>query len=79
MKSALVQYAKRYDVIFSFGGVFISATMVYAEKLPVWAILAVIFVREVCGFMALLSKERIEEAEAQGASNERKAAKARKK
>lgn len=57
MKRTLKRYAKRYDVIFSFGGTFISAAFVYAEKLPIWAILAVIFVREVCGFMALLSKD----------------------
>lgn len=75
MKSALIQYAKRYDVIFSFGGVFISSIMVYADKLPVWAIIAVIFVREVCGFMALLAKERHVEAVAEGVAKEKKRSK----
>lgn len=57
-KSSLIHYAKRYDVIFSFGGTFISAVFVYADKLPLYAIIAVIFIRELCGFMALLSKEQ---------------------
>lgn len=58
MKKTLIAYAKRYDVLFSFGGTLVSALFVYAEKLPIWAILVVIVIREICGFMALLSKER---------------------
>jgi hypothetical protein len=74
VKETLKKYAKRYDVIFSFGGTFISAAFVYAEKLPIWAILAVIFAREVCGFMAMLSKERDEESVAQGVAKEKRRA-----
>ena len=57
-KDSLKKYAKRYDVLFSFGGTFISAIFVYADKLPIYAIIAVIAIRELCGFMAMLAKER---------------------
>jgi hypothetical protein len=60
MKQTLIRYAKRYDVIFSFGGTFISSVFVYADKLPIYAIIAVILIRELCGFMAMLAKEREE-------------------
>jgi hypothetical protein len=60
VKQTLIRYAKRYDVIFSFGGTFISSVFVYADKLPIYAIIAVILIRELCGFMAMLAKEREE-------------------
>lgn len=55
-KKELVQFAKRYDVIFSFGGMLIGSMIVYADKMPWWGLMGVALMRETFAFMGMLSK-----------------------
>ena len=57
MKASLKKYAKRYDVIFIVGGTAMASFAVQAEEAPWWVLSCVIVMREIFGFMALLSKD----------------------
>lgn len=58
MKGSLKKYAKRYDVLFIVGGTVLASLAIRAEEAPWWALTCVIVLREVFGYMALLSKDR---------------------
>lgn len=60
-KRELIAFAKRYDVIFSFGGMIIGSLIVYADKMPWWGLAAIVVLRETFGFMGMLSKQKEEE------------------
>lgn len=60
-KQELKAWAKRYDVIFSFGGMLIGSAMLYADKAPWWGLACMVFLRETFGFLGLLAKSKDEE------------------
>jgi hypothetical protein len=55
-KQELKAFAKRYDVIFSFGGMLIGSMFIYADKMPWWGLLIMVVCRETFGFLGMLSK-----------------------
>jgi fatty-acid desaturase len=60
-KQDLIGFAKRYDVIFSFGGMLIGGLFVYADKMEWWGLVILILLRETFGFMGMLAKQKADE------------------
>lgn len=57
IKGDLIAFYRRYDVLFSFGGVLIGSFLLYADRMPWWGLAALVTVREAFGFIGMLAQK----------------------